>query len=163
MNDKRVYDSDKILSTLRQCILEKPHVDTANMSEEDKEAIEGEMNDDVADMDAQLEENTRQAPADTTEEGEQSTSNEKSKRGFNTDCLINVWKEGKQLIREDNIKETREHKTSRYAREVKLMEAIGDLIKEAQQNKRNTRLNEEVQLEEKPAWLEKCMDVSKFS
>ena len=34
--------------------------------------------------------------------------------------------------------------TEEYAREVNLMEAIGDLIKDAQNNKRNTRLEQEV-------------------
>ena len=139
------------------------------MSEEDKRAIEDEENDDDAEMDPDREDDRRQNAAteggDETEESVENVAAKKKKkeRGFNTDCLINVWKKGKELIKEDNIKETREHKTRRYAREVKLMEAIGDLIKSAQNNKRNTRLGEEVEVVEKPAWLGKCIDVSQFS
>ena len=162
MKDNRVYDSDKILSTLRQCILEKPSVDTSDMTEEDKTAIEDEENEEYAELNTEFEDDRIQDATPEDIANEDTVSGSKSTRGFNTKCLINVWKKGKELIRDDNIKESREHKTRRYAREKKLMEAIGDLIKNAQNNKRNTRLEAEVAVMEKPDWLKKCSDVSRF-
>ena len=71
--------------------------------------------------------------------------------------------EGLDLIKKDNVKETRSQKSRRFDREKKLMDAIGKLIKNAQNSTRNTRLEEEVTVEETPGWLAKCTNVSRFS
>ena len=90
MKDNRVYDSDKILSTLRQCILDKPSIDTTDMTEEDKTAIEAEENEENIEFNPDFEDDRLQDAASQEDEIEEPNSTSKSKRDINTNCLINV-------------------------------------------------------------------------
>ena len=138
------------------------------MSEEDKVAIAEEAQADDDEFVAEIEGNT------TTTENESGTTTmmqddavsktkAKYKKGLNRDCVIDVWKKGLQLIKEDNIQETRDQKSKRFVREKKLMDAIGKLIKNAELSNRKTRLDKEAEVEETPAWLAKCSNMSRFS
>ena len=175
MTDKREYDSDKILSTMRQCILEREDVNDTNLSEEDKAAIAEEAQADDDEYNAEIEGTTTSAEkgGDTTsaeKEGDTTNGTEsdvgkkaKEKRGFDTNCLTDVWKVGLALISKDNIQETRTQKSKRFVREKKLMDAIGKFIKNAESNNRQTRLDKEAELEDTPQWLAKCSEISRFS
>jgi hypothetical protein len=61
-------------------------------------------------------------------------------KGFNVNCVIDVWSKGSALISSDNLAATRQNQRDRYVRERKLMEAIGQIIKTAKDNRRNTSL-----------------------
>jgi hypothetical protein len=61
-------------------------------------------------------------------------------KGFNVNCVVDVWSKGAALISADNLAATRQNQRDRYVRERKLMEAIGQIIKTAKDNHRNTSL-----------------------
>lgn len=171
MVDSRQFDSDKILSTLRQCIIDKTTIETNNLSAEDANAIEEENEIDSeetptveAEDDAMMS-NGEFVALDLP--SKKSKKKKKKKQGsdeddFNRDCLEDVWKKGLESIRKENIKDKRDAQKKRFAREKKLMEAIGKVIKDAQKQKRNTRLQNEAEVTDHPDWLKKCHEVSRF-
>jgi hypothetical protein len=143
MVDTREYTSDKILSSLRQCIIERESISTKDMTDDDRDAIEEEAgvqtSDEVLgaqDEDACMLNDVELEPVQMPEEDTELTL----EKGFNVNCVIDVWSKGAALISADNLAATRQNQRDRYVRERKLMEAIGQLIKTAKDNRRNTSL-----------------------
>jgi hypothetical protein len=144
MQNKREHECDNILSTLRQCTMDKAIVNTRGMNEEDREVIEleGDIEQEtIEDEDALLlEQSTVELDDVAMDEADVTSSTEK---GYNVNCTCDVWTKGKELLRNDDIKNTRNNEHNRFERERKLMEAIGDYIKNANSSKRETKLRVE--------------------
>ena len=166
MVDRREYDSDKILSTLHQCFEEKDDVDRNGLSEEDAANLEEE--DEIErDMMPSAEEEDEQMLGGGNVEIEQEEMSESdavlsTDRGFNVNCITDVWHKGLGLLRTDDIKGKRQSAKDRDVRERKLMDVIGEYIERAQREKRSTRLQPEEKVEDKPDWLEQCSSMSRF-
>ena len=97
-----------------------------------------------------------------TEQMSELDTQSSTEKGFNVNCITDVWRKGLSLLRSDGIKEKRRSERERNVRERKLMEVIGDYIVQSQQNKRNTSLEPEEEVEEVPDWLNECANMSRF-
>ena len=75
---------------------------------------------------------------------------------------ISVWHKGLSLLRSDNIKATRDQAKQRNVRERKLMDVIGTCIRNAMNERRNTRLKPGKAVVDPPDWLTACKNMSKF-
>jgi hypothetical protein len=124
--------------------MDKATVNTRGMIEEDREVIEleGDIEQEtIEDEDALLlEQSTVELDDVAMDEADVTSSTEK---GYNVNCTCDVWTKGKELLRNDDIKNTRNNEHNRFERERKLMEAIGDYIKNANSSKRETKLRVE--------------------
>jgi hypothetical protein len=144
MEDKKEYGPDNILSTLRQCTMDRTTMNTRGMNEEDREVIDLEQDlelDEPVDEDAMLlEDNTvelEELEMDVTDV-ESSTA-----KGYNVNCLCDIWSKGKDLLMQDDIKNSRNNEHDRYEREKKMMEAIGEYIRDATELRQDTKLMSE--------------------
>ena len=164
--DKRVYESDHILSTLQQCIIEKDNMDTSNLSADDaanvaeEEQIEQDSTPDAEQEDSEM--LSRGNVELDTEEMDESDVESTQQRGFNVNCVKDVWHKGLTLLRSDNIKETRERNKQRNVRERKMMDVIGTCIENAMMERRNTRLEPEMEVDTNTDWLAQCKSMSRF-
>jgi hypothetical protein len=123
--------------------MERESISTKDMTDDDREVIEEEAgvhtSDEVLgaqDEDACMLNNVELEPVQMQPEDTQLTL----EKGFNVNCVIDVWSKGSALISSDNLAATRQNQRDRYVRERKLMEAIGQIIKTAKDNRRNTSL-----------------------
>jgi hypothetical protein len=123
--------------------MERESISTKDMTDDDREVIEEEAgvhtSDEVLgaqDEDACMLNNVELEPVQMQPEDTQLTL----EKGFNVNCVIDVWSKGSALISADNLAATRQNQRDRYVRERKLMEAIGQIIKTAKDNRRNTSL-----------------------
>eukprot|EP00956_Cyclotella_meneghiniana_P027041 scaffold59842_cov59-Cyclotella_meneghiniana.AAC.2 len=133
---------------------QKEAIDTTNLSEEDTANVTEEEEIEQYEIPdaAQEDENMLGRGTVELEEEEMSPDDAESnrKRGFNVNCLIDVWSKGKDLLRKDGIKECRERAKERDIREKKMMDVIGQIIADAQSVRRNTRLKREPEEVEEP-------------
>ena len=97
-----------------------------------------------------------------TEEMDESDVETTQQRGFNVNCVIDVWHKGLTLLRSDNIKATRERNKQRNVRERKMMDVIGTCIENAMRERRNTRLEPEMEVDTNTDWLAQCKSMSRF-
>lgn len=116
-------------------------MNTRGMNEEDREVIDLEEDlelDEPADEDAMLlQDNTvelEELEMDVTDV-ESSTA-----KGYNVNCLCDIWSKGKDLLLKDDIKNSRNNEHDRYEREKKMMEAIGEYIRSAAESRQDTKL-----------------------
>ena len=158
--------SENILSSLRQCILEKANIDASNLLEEGRAQVIEEEEVEQSDIPDAGEEDDNMLSRGTVELEEEVTSEDDARasrdRGFNVKCLLDVWQEGKRLLSKDGIKEKRKSAKERDVREKNMMDVIGQIIQEAQSSRRNTRIVEEPEQVEETDWMLECQAMSRF-
>jgi hypothetical protein len=114
MEKKREYENDHILSTLKQVTMDRTTTSTRGMNEEDREVIELEEDlelEEPVDEDAVLlEENTVELDVLEMDETDVEVSTEK---GYNVNCVCDIWARGKELLMRDDVKNSRNNEHGR--------------------------------------------------
>jgi hypothetical protein len=87
-----------------------------------------------------LEENTVELDVLEMDETDVEVSTEK---GYNVNCVCDIWAKGKELLMRDDVKNSRKNEHGRYEREKKMMEAIGEYIRNATESRQDTKLKSE--------------------
>jgi hypothetical protein len=159
--------SEQLLSTLRQCIIDKPIINSNGASEEDASNLEEEnaiVDDD--ELDARDEDACRDH--EKYDNDEMNVDLEISKKikqaGFNVQRLTDVWSVGKVMIVADKIKEKRSNNKRRFGRKMEMMKEIGELIEAAKSLVvRDIRLRDESKVDFVNAeWMNDMKKLSKF-
>jgi hypothetical protein len=142
MQDKREYTHDNILSTLKQITVDRAAVNTRGLNEEDREVIDLEEERETDEPEDEDEALLVGVELDEPVLGEADETSSKEK-GYNVNCVCDVWSKGASLLCKDGIKNARNNEHDRFNREKKLMKAIGDYIRNASSSKRDTKLKPE--------------------
>lgn len=159
----------KLLSTLRQCIVDEP-ADTANTKlAEDRvnlldEAERANQEDNEIDKDEHRN-NGRDFDAIEAEEMvvNHATAEKIAKSGFNVQCLTDLWTTGSASIERDDIKQKRINTKKRFDRKLEIMREIGELIEATERLiEKDSAWREETYLPEEPDWLKDVKSLSKF-
>jgi hypothetical protein len=83
-------------------------------------------------------------------------------KGYNINCSKDVWTRGTNLLVVDGVKEKRTIQRRQFEREKQLLETIGKIIKRAKEQRRQTRLKEEIDDVPDSDFLSMSKQLSKF-